>query len=150
MMCTIKNLNPLEKFSFLSNLARLYRNQWNLWNLHSGSWCNFSSRFCRRRLEQAIFLAPDGLGQALSPEICLESAKKVSISPRTMTMCRATLRGDVPTEKTEKEFLFTPSRELPKEIGNELFLGTIRENETYQVFNRIFQTSESFFPADQN
>ena len=93
-----------------------------------------------------FFLARDGLGQALSPGILLQSAKNMSIPPRTMVMCRATLKGDVPLERSDREFLFTPSRDLPKEIGIESFLGTIKENETYQIFVQNFSNYSVLLP----
>ena len=63
-----------------------------------------------------------------------------------MVMCRATLKGDVPLERSDREFLFTPSRDLPKEIGIESFLGTIKENKTYQIFVQNFSNYSVLLP----
>ena len=86
----------------------------------------FSHGFIVDGENRLIYLARDGPGQALSIETTTKSVKKLNISSMNSAICQVKVIGfDLQKNTT---YMFLPSKDLPKEISIEPFVGTLEKN----------------------
>ena len=133
---SLVNAGTTSKYSAFS--SEHGKRLWDLRDLYFGSRRNFFTRVCRRRPEQEnFFSARRAWPSTLAGDFVTIGEKYVDSS---------THYGNVPSHIKRRRSYRTIRKRILKEIGIKSFLGTIKENETYQIFVQNFSNYSILLP----